>query len=105
MSGVQIPREAVEAGARALISTTWDDVPKITQHILREHAMLVLNAAAPLIAAAELELFAATLTGEHDQDIFKLVGLSDRTIQAINAVTDETKKAITERVKQLRAQT
>jgi hypothetical protein len=59
---VSIPREAVDAGARAIMRSAyagddsqWDKLLPTQQHIVRERAMEVLNAAAPLIVAAELD--------------------------------------------------
>lgn len=56
MADVTIPREAVEAAARQ-IHTGFDRSAPIEQHNAREAAMAALNAAAPLIVAAELERF------------------------------------------------
>lgn len=57
MANVQIPREAVEIGARALIPATWDETPPVIQHMMREQAVTVLNAAAPhIVVAAVLDL-------------------------------------------------
>lgn len=62
MTLVQIPREAVEAGARSMVrdayagdDSQWDKLQHTQQHIVRERAMAVLNVAAPLIVAAELD--------------------------------------------------
>lgn len=62
MADVSIPRDAVEAGARAMMRSAyagddsqWDKLQPSQQAIVRERAVEVLNAAAPLIVAAELE--------------------------------------------------
>lgn len=60
MADLNIPREAVEAAARQ-IHTRFDDAAPIEQHNAREAAMAALNAAAPLIVAAELERIADNL--------------------------------------------
>jgi hypothetical protein len=65
MTDLQIPREAVDKAARALLqhdlgADKFDDIAPKWQENLREHAMSALNAAAPLIVAAELDRIAAT---------------------------------------------
>jgi hypothetical protein len=54
VADLTIPREAVDAAARQ-IHTGFDKAAPIEQHNAREAAMAALNAAAPLIVAAELE--------------------------------------------------
>lgn len=74
MADISIPREAVEAGARAMMrdayagdDSQWDKLQPTQQHIVRERAMAVLNAAAPLIVAAELERAARDFEVEIDE--------------------------------------
>jgi hypothetical protein len=62
VADVQIPREAVDKAARAMVRATyagddtqWDKLQPTQQHIVRERAMAVLNAAAPLIEADVLD--------------------------------------------------
>jgi hypothetical protein len=58
---ITIPEEAVEAGAKALTEIThrpWADCLPATREVLRRNARVPLEAAAPLIAAAELERLA-----------------------------------------------
>jgi hypothetical protein len=64
VTDVQIPREAVDKAARALIGPTiFDRMSTLGQHNARERAIAVLNAAAPLIVAAALR----TLADEHQR--------------------------------------
>lgn len=72
MADVQIPREAVEAGARALLKhefgdDRFDQINPMWQHNLRERAIAALNAAAPLIVAAAFEQFADELKKRADE--------------------------------------
>lgn len=55
MADIQIPREAVDKAAQALAYGEWDKSSPLLKHKLREHAMTMLNAAAPHIVAAELD--------------------------------------------------
>lgn len=62
MSKIGIPREAVEAGARAIVKAAyagsdaeWDRLQPTQQHTVRERALEVLNAAGALLVAAYLE--------------------------------------------------
>lgn len=71
MAEIEIPREAVDAGARAIMRSAyagddnqWDKLQPSQQHIVRERAMEVINASAPLIVAAELEQMAKVQSKE-----------------------------------------
>lgn len=64
MADVSIPREAVDKAARAYVDElhnklgwrpTFDGLTALEQHNARETATAMLNAAAPLIAAAEID--------------------------------------------------
>lgn len=64
---VVIPREAVEAAARALaqaIGADFDKLDAIDQHNARETAVAALNEAAPLLVAAELKQVAKRFVSE-----------------------------------------
>lgn len=60
MADVSIPREAVDAAARALVPQ-FDGVHPIDQFLTWEKAVAALNAAAPLIVADALDRFAVKL--------------------------------------------
>lgn len=111
MADVQIPREAVEAGARALLKhelgdDRFDQINPMWQHNLRERAIAALNAAAPLIVAAEMERMAAQLASDEERDnLARLADISDADITAINDAYDVVRKALMQHAAALRAQT
>lgn len=102
MADIHIPREAVEAGARAIMRSAyagddsqWDKLQPSQQAIVRERAMDVLNATARLVVAAELEgPFADELKhradaraqvgdDDHDEDACEEEGYDCHTASAV----------------------
>jgi hypothetical protein len=67
VTDVQIPREAVDKAARVILKG-FDDSTPMEQHIAREGAVSVLNAAAPLIVAAALRTLADERQRMTDED-------------------------------------
>lgn len=72
MADVSIPREAVDKAARAFIAELndklgfgqpFDELPELQQRNARETATVMLNAAAPLIVAAEIDRWVIGQTG------------------------------------------
>lgn len=108
MADVQIPREAVEAAARALYVEAnswravevpaWGDVDPQVKHTYRERAMAALNAAAPLIVAAAFDRVA------HDVDTTKTSDDGDY-MTAFKAGQRWFKTILREHAELLRAQT
>lgn len=73
MAEIEIPREAVDAGARAIMRSAyagddnqWDKLQPSQQHIVRERAMEVINASAPLIVAVHADRI-NRLTAQRDE--------------------------------------
>ncbi|MFJ5984254.1 hypothetical protein [Lentzea sp. NPDC092896] len=72
MADVSIPRDAVEAAARALAESDtppqkWDDLQPSAQYRWAVRAKAALTAAAPLIVAAELDRIAKAFRAEYDE--------------------------------------
>jgi hypothetical protein len=72
---VSIPREAVDAGARAIMrsayagdDTQWDKLQPTQQHIVRERAMAVLNAAATPLVSGQRVIDCASICLAIEQD-------------------------------------
>lgn len=60
---ISIPREAVEAAAR-VTHRNFDNGSVLVRHLAREEALEILNPAAPLIVAAELDRMAIVQSKE-----------------------------------------
>lgn len=104
MADLTIPREAVDAAARKLIPQ-FDSVHPIDQFVAWEKATDALNAAAPLIAAAELDRLADLMVGDEERDnLARFAGISDTNITAINDAYDVLRKTLHHRAAELRAQ-
>lgn len=111
MADVSIPREAVEAAAvgffeaRTLQVGRWGDIAERGRVSYREQAMDALNAAAPLLVAAEFDRLAGLLANNEERDSHaKLAGLTQADIESINDAYDVVRQLLQQRASDLREQ-